>query len=121
MHAAVGEKAGAGFLPAEVGGEVEIVEQFSQARVGEQRDVVVAVPGDVAELPHVGESAEVRGGLDERYGMAGRGEQSGEFDPEDAAADDGPAAAVRGAGRGVERCGLSLHGRETAECRLRAS
>ena len=42
----------------------------ADVRVGQQDDVVVPVPGDVAELPGVGQPAEVRGGFEQRDARA---------------------------------------------------
>ena len=57
-------------------------------RVGQQRDVVVAVPGDVAELPGVGQAAEVVGRFEQRDALAALGQAEGERQAEHAAADD---------------------------------
>jgi hypothetical protein len=56
--------------------------------IGEEGDVIVAVPGDSFNFPGAGEAAELGGGFEEGDALTGQGETVGECHAEDSTAED---------------------------------
>ena len=77
-----------GLDPLHVGVEIEFDQQIAKVGIGEQRDVVVAVPGDSVEFPGAGESAELRRGLEERDPLPASRQAMSQRHAEQAAAED---------------------------------
>jgi hypothetical protein len=58
--------------------ELQFAQNSPQVLVGAERDVVMAVPGDIAELPGVGQTADVVGRFKQRDAKSSLGQAQGD-------------------------------------------
>src|SRR5512135_2783058 len=86
----VGVKTGLSLHPADLLFEVKLRKQVAKSSVGQEGDVVMAVPGDIAELPFAGESAKLPRALKDRDALPALREAKRHGHSQDAAAHDAP-------------------------------
>jgi hypothetical protein len=91
----VGVKSGLRFDPPHFLLEAEFGEERPCVGVGQQGNVIVPVPNDVADTPGAGEPPDVFGALEKGDVVAVLGKSVGKRQAEEAAADDGPTTTVR--------------------------
>ncbi len=99
MQAAVGVKAGLYLRPYDLPFEIEFAQQRTQGAIGIQRDVIMSVPRDVADLPSGREPADLRSGFYDGHGRAALGQAQRKRQAEQAAADDRDSSARSSFGR----------------------